>query len=81
VRISQAGVCGSLAVSFGALAPARHAPAASREIFEKHLREIPAVLAAWHVTGDVDYETLITCRDFAALAVCLANCAAVAAER
>ena len=45
-----------------AMARIRLAPAVSREIFEKPLREIPAVLAAWHVAGDVDYEALITCR-------------------
>jgi len=49
----------------------RLAPAASREIFEKQLREVPAVLAAWHVTGDVDYEMLITCPDLAGLGVVL----------
>jgi DNA-binding Lrp family transcriptional regulator len=54
-----------------AIARIRLGPAASREIFEKQLREIPAILAAWHVTGDVDYETLITCRDLAALSIVL----------
>jgi Lrp/AsnC family transcriptional regulator, leucine-responsive regulatory protein len=54
-----------------AIARIRLAPAASREIFEKQLREIPAVLAAWHVTGDVDYEALITCPDLATLGVVL----------
>ena len=56
-----------------AIARIRLAPAVSREIFEKELREIPAVLAAWHVTGDVDYETLITCRDLAAMGVVLGD--------
>lgn len=56
-----------------AIARIRLAPAASREIFEKELREMPAVMAAWHVTGDVDYETLISCRDLAALGVVLGD--------
>jgi hypothetical protein len=51
----------------------RLAPAASREIFEKDLRGIAAVLAAWHVTGDVDYEMLITCPDLAAPGVVLGD--------
>jgi hypothetical protein len=51
----------------------RLAPAASREIVEKQLREVPAVLAAWHVTGDVDYEMLITCPELAALRVVLGD--------
>ena len=56
-----------------AIARIRLGPAASQDIFEKQLREIPGVLAAWHVTGDVDYETLITCRDLAALGVVIGD--------
>jgi len=56
-----------------AIARIRLAPATSREVFEKQLRQIPGVLAAWHVTGDVDYETLLMCRDLAALGVVLGD--------
>jgi Lrp/AsnC ligand binding domain len=50
-----------------AVARVRLSPAASRELFEKHLQTMPAVLVAWHVTGDVDYELRLACLDRAGL--------------
>ena len=69
----EAGQQADAGGAVGAIARIRLAPAASREIFEKQLRETSAVLAAWHVTGDVDYEALIRSRDLAALGVVLAD--------
>ena len=56
-----------------AIARVRLAPYLSREMFEAHLRTIPAVRSAWHVIGDVDYELRLECRDLAALGVVLAS--------
>ena len=50
-----------------AVARVRLVPEASRQVFEKELGAIPAVLSAWHLTGDVDYEIRLRCRDLAAL--------------
>jgi Lrp/AsnC family transcriptional regulator, leucine-responsive regulatory protein len=50
-----------------AIARVRLPPATSRELFEKHLQTMPAVLIAWHVTGDVDYEVRLACLDRADL--------------
>lgn len=71
----QAGHAGQQSVPSGAvpsetvqaIARVRLPPGASRPLFEKQLQEIPAVLAAWHLTGDFDYEMRLTCRNFAAL--------------
>jgi DNA-binding Lrp family transcriptional regulator len=41
--------------------------ATPREVFERHLRTDPAVLLAWQVAGDVDYELRLACRDIAHL--------------
>lgn len=49
----------------------RLAPHLSREVFEAHLRTIPAVRSALHVIGDVDYEVRLACRDLADLEVVL----------
>ncbi len=49
-----------------AMVRVRLAPAASRRLFEKQLRAIPAVRAAWHLTGDADYEISISCPSLAA---------------
>ena len=51
----------------------RLAPYLSREVFEAHLRAIPAVRSALHVIGDVDYEVRLACRDLADLEVVLAS--------
>jgi Lrp/AsnC ligand binding domain len=59
--------------SVQALARIRLAPYLSRQVFEAHLRAIPAVRSAAHVIGDVDYEVRLTCRDLADLGVVLAS--------
>src|ERR1700691_900267 len=46
-----------------AIARVRLAPYLSRQVFEAHLRTIPAVRSAVHVIGDVDYELRLACRD------------------
>jgi hypothetical protein len=51
----------------------RLAPSLSREVFEAHLRAIPAVRSAAYVIGDVDYELRLACRDLAGLEVALAS--------
>jgi hypothetical protein len=62
-------VCGSVQ----ATARVRLAPYLSREMFEAHLRTIPAVRSALYVIGDVDYELRLACRDLADLGVVLAT--------
>jgi Lrp/AsnC family transcriptional regulator, leucine-responsive regulatory protein len=62
-------VCGSVQ----ATARVRLAPCLSRQVFEAHLRTIPAVRSALHVIGDVDYELRLACRDLADLGVALAS--------
>jgi Lrp/AsnC ligand binding domain len=62
-------VCGSVQ----ATARVRLAPYLSREVFEAHLRAIPAVRSAAYVIGDVDYELRLACRDLADLRVALAS--------
>ena len=47
------------------------APDKPREAFERQLQAIPAVLSAVHVTGDVDYEFRLACRDVADLGAAL----------
>ena len=61
--------CGSVQ----ATARVRLAPYLSREMFEAHLRAIPAVRSALYVIGDVDYELRLACRDLAHLGVVLAT--------
>ncbi len=61
--------CGSVQ----ALARIRLAPYLPRQVFEGHLRTIPAVRSAAHVIGDVDYEVRLTCRDLADLGAVLAS--------
>jgi len=56
-----------------ALVRARLAPHLSREMFEEHLRAIPAVRSAVHIIGDVDYEIRLTCRDLADLGAVLSS--------
>ena len=56
-----------------ATARVRLAPCLSREVFEAHLRTIPAVRSALYVIGDVDYELRLACRDLADLGVVLAS--------
>lgn len=56
-----------------ATARVRLAPCLSREVFEAHLRAIPAVRSAAYVIGDVDYELRLACRDLADLGVVLAS--------
>ena len=50
-----------------AIVHVRLAPAASRQGFEQYLRATTAVLSAWQVAGDVDYELRLGCRDIADL--------------
>jgi DNA-binding Lrp family transcriptional regulator len=50
-----------------AIVRVRLAPSASRPDFERYLRTIPAVLSAWQVAGDVDYELRLACEDIAGL--------------
>ena len=55
----------------------RLAPAASRRGFEQYVRTLACVRCAWQVTGDVDYELLVTCRAIAELdgvLTCLRGC-------
>jgi hypothetical protein len=56
-----------------AIAWVRLAPYLSREVFEAHLRTIPAVRSAVHIIGDVDYELRLACRDLADLEVALGS--------
>jgi hypothetical protein len=37
------------------------------EWFEKHLHAIPAVVDAWRLVGDCDYEVRLTCHTLAGL--------------
>jgi hypothetical protein len=59
--------------SVQAIAWVRLAPCLSREVFEAHLRTIPAVRSAVHIIGDVDYELRLACRDLADLEVSLGS--------
>jgi DNA-binding Lrp family transcriptional regulator len=43
------------------------APCLRSQVFEQSLREIPCVLRAAHVTGEVDYEVQLDCRSLADL--------------
>ena len=61
--------CGSV----HATARVRLAPCLSRQVFEPHLRTIPAVRSAADVIGDVDYELRLECRDLAHLGFVLAS--------
>jgi hypothetical protein len=56
-----------------AIARVRLAPDLSCQAFEQQLRAIPAVLSAVHVTGDVDYELRLACRDVADLGAVLTS--------
>jgi len=56
-----------------AIAWVRLAPYLSRQVFEAHLRTIPAVRSAVHIIGDVDYELRLECRDLADLEVALGS--------
>jgi DNA-binding Lrp family transcriptional regulator len=52
-------------------------PAASQPGFEQSLRTLACVVAAWRVTGDVDYELLVACRavaDLNGVLTCLRSC-------
>ena len=69
--------CGSVQ----ATARVRLAPHLSREMFEAHLRTIPAVRSALYVIGDVDYELRLACRDLAHLGVVLATPAPLPGHR
>ena len=60
-----------------AIVHVRLPPASSRQIFEKQVRMIPAVLFAWEVTGDIDYELWLACPDIGGLGTvltCLRRC-------
>jgi hypothetical protein len=60
-----------------AICRVRLAPGLSCEVFERRLRAMPAVLSAVHVTGDVDYELRLGCRDIAGIGDvlgCLRGC-------
>ena len=63
-----------------ALIRVRLAPAASRPGFEQYLRTLGCVLAAWQVTGGVDYELLVACPAIADLdgaLTCLRRCGGI----
>jgi DNA-binding Lrp family transcriptional regulator len=45
-----------------ALVRVRLVGGAEYEAFEKHLRTDPAVVDAWRLAGDCDYEVRLTCR-------------------
>ena len=58
----------------------RLAPAASRPGFEQYLRTLACVLAAWQVTGGVDYELMVACPAIADLddvLTCLRRCGGI----
>jgi DNA-binding Lrp family transcriptional regulator len=38
-------------------------PGSDRKRFERFLRAEPAVVAAWHVIGDIDLAVHVSCRD------------------
>jgi DNA-binding Lrp family transcriptional regulator len=57
--------CAGLPVE--AIVHVRLSPSTSRPHFERYLRTIPAVVSAWQVAGDVDYELRIACQDIADL--------------
>lgn len=59
--------------SVAAIAWVRLAPYLSGEVFEAHLRTIPAARSAVHIIGDVDYELRLACRDLADLEVALGS--------
>ena len=59
--------------SVQAITRVRLAPCLSRQVFEAHLRTVPAVRSAVHVIGDVDYELRLACRDLADLEVVLGS--------
>jgi Lrp/AsnC family transcriptional regulator, leucine-responsive regulatory protein len=61
--------CGSVQ----AIARVRLAPDTPCQAFERQLQAIPAVLSAVHVTGDVDYELRLACRDVADLDAVLSS--------
>jgi hypothetical protein len=42
----------------------RLAPGQSNQVFEQWLKTVPAVCSAVRVTGDMDYELRLSCRDF-----------------
>jgi len=50
-----------------ALVRVRLVGAADHERFEKHLRTEPAVVDAWRLAGDCDYEVRLTCPTLADL--------------
>ncbi|MCW2860443.1 MAG: Lrp/AsnC family transcriptional regulator, leucine-responsive regulatory protein [Actinoallomurus sp.] len=56
-----------LASALEALVRVRLVGGAEHEPFEKHLRADPAVVDAWRLAGDCDYEVRLTCRSLADL--------------
>jgi Lrp/AsnC family transcriptional regulator, leucine-responsive regulatory protein len=56
-----------------AIAQVRLAPELSHQAFERRLRTLPAVRSAVCVTGDVDYEIRLACRDLADLELVLVS--------
>lgn len=59
MRIRPAVVPATAAVR--AVIHVRLAPDVSRPRFEQQVKALPAVVCAWQVTGDVDYELLVAC--------------------
>jgi DNA-binding Lrp family transcriptional regulator len=55
------------AAALEALVRVRLAGGAEHEQFEKHLRTDTAVVDAWRLAGDCDYEVRLTCRTLADL--------------
>jgi DNA-binding Lrp family transcriptional regulator len=50
-----------------ALVRVRLVGGAEHEAFERHLREAPAVVDAWRLAGDCDYEVRLSCATLARL--------------
>lgn len=59
--------------SMQAIAQVRLAPKLSHQVFERRLKALPAVRSAVCVTGDVDYEIRLACRDLADLELVLGS--------
>jgi DNA-binding Lrp family transcriptional regulator len=54
-------------ITLEALVRVRLVGGVEHEVFEKYLRAEPAVVDAWRLAGDCDYEVRLTCRALADL--------------
>jgi hypothetical protein len=71
---------GSATTPVQAVIHVRLAPAASRRQFEQYVQTIQPVVRAWQVTGDVDYELLVSCPavpDLDGALSCLRRCGGI----